>query len=449
MPRKTCFVVMGFGWKTDYTKPKTFDLDKTYRNIIRPAASAAGLECVRADEIVHAGNINVPMYERLLNADVVVADVSTYNCNAFYELGVRHALRPYTTIIISEDGMTFPFDVGQIAIRKYHHLGEGIDYDEVERMKQELSEAMKIISEKGADDSPVYTFIKDLKPPTLTVAEAVASVAAGLPFQAPAAPGSTTNPTLSVLTQQAEKALEKNDFIVAKALLADLHEKMPNDVSVTHKLVLATYLSGLPTEKEALEEAFKLLAGLNPSESTDTETLGLLQTMHKRLWNLTRDRSHLEKAIWSSEKGFYLKNDYYNGINLAYLYNVRASISDGREAVADFVLAQRVRRRVVDICQALLGETKAKPGASVSKRDATYRILATLAEAWTGLEDDAKSREYQNQALALDPLPPQWMIDSTQEQLKKLQELIANSRSKYIALRPNSPINTTYGAGFK
>src|ERR1700679_1433194 len=48
--------------------------------------------------IQRSGNINVPMYERLLNADLVVADVSTNNCNAFYELGVRHALRPYTTI---------------------------------------------------------------------------------------------------------------------------------------------------------------------------------------------------------------------------------------------------------------------------------------------------------------------------------------------------------------
>ena len=32
MPNKTCFVVMGFGTKTDYTKPKAFNLDKTYRN---------------------------------------------------------------------------------------------------------------------------------------------------------------------------------------------------------------------------------------------------------------------------------------------------------------------------------------------------------------------------------------------------------------------------------
>src|ERR1700722_499963 len=266
MPKKTCFVVMGFCTKTDYTKPKTFNLDKTYRNIIKPAALAAGLECIRADEIAHSGNINVPMYERLLNADVVVADVSTYNCNAFYELGVRHALRPYTTIIISEDGMTFPFDVAQIAVRKYHHLGEGIDYDEVERMKQDLSDAMKTISEKEADDSPVYTFIKDLKPPMLTVAEAIASAAAALPLQSLAAPdlapGSTNNPTLSILTEQAEQALEKNDFIVAKALFADLNEKIPNDVSVVHKLTLATYKAKLPTEKEALKEGGKLLEPL-------------------------------------------------------------------------------------------------------------------------------------------------------------------------------------------
>ena len=356
---------MGFGTKIDYTKPKTFNLDKTYRNIIKPAALSAGLDCVRADEIVHSGNINVPMYEQLLKADVVVADVSTYNCNAFYELGVRHALRPYTTIIISEDGMTFPFDVNQIAVRKYHHLGEGIDYDEVERMKNELSEAMKIISQKETEDSPVYTFLKDLKPPILTVAEAIAVAASTLPLQPldslDPVGGSTNNPTLSILTQQAEQALQEENFIEAKALFAGLQRRMPNDVSVVHKLTLVTYKAKLPTEVEALKEARKLLEGLNPSESTDTETLGLLQAVHKRLWNLTGNRSYLDQAIWSSEKGFYLKNDYYNGINLAFLYNVRASISEGPDAVTDFVLAQRTRRRVVDICQALLHQTKRTP----------------------------------------------------------------------------------------
>jgi hypothetical protein len=57
-------------------------------------------------------------------------------------------------------------------------------------------------------------------------------------------------------------------------------------------------------------------------------------------------------------------------------------------------------------------------------------VLATLAEVWTGLGDQAKSQQYQNEALALDPPPPQWMIESTQEQLKKLRALLADSPLK-------------------
>jgi hypothetical protein len=434
MPSKTCFVVMGFGEKTDYTKPKKFNLDKTYRNIIKPAALAAGLECVRADEIPHSGNINVPMYERLLNADLVVADVSTYNCNAIYELGVRHALRPYTTIIISEDGLIFPFDMAQIAVRKYHHLGEGIDSEEVDRMKKELSEAMKVILEKQTDDSPVYTFIKDLKPPMLTVAEAVASAAATLPLQPMTmfsnSPGSTDSPTLSILVQEGEKALQENNFVVAKTHFANLHQKMPSEVSFVQKLTLATYKAELPSKLEALEEARHLLEGLNPAESTDPETLGLSQAVHKRLWNLTRERSSLEEAIWSSEKAFYLTNDYYNGINLAFLYNIRASISQGEDAVTDVVLAQRTRRRVVEICEAFLDRFKTETTAHPSDRGAKYWALVTLAEAWTGLGDEGKSQSYLNEAITLEPPPAKWMIESTKEQLQKLRELLPDSPRK-------------------
>ena len=220
---------------------------------------------------------------------------------------------------------------------------------------------MKTIAGKKSADSPVYTFVKNLTPPVIAaavaaIAAAVSSPAAGSTASA-AAPAS--NPTISVLMGQAEQAIESNNFIVAKALLTELRRMMPDELWVTHKLVLATYKSKLPTEQAALQEACDLLDGLNARDSTDTETLGLLQAVHKRLWNITQNRVHLDKAIWSSEKGFYLKNDYYNGINLAFLYNVRASQSEGVEAVADFVLAQRTRRRVVTVCEELLQEGQA------------------------------------------------------------------------------------------
>ncbi|WP_218074642.1 hypothetical protein [Burkholderia cenocepacia] len=56
---KLCFVVMGFGRKTDYESGRTLDLNATYQEIIRPAAEQAGLRCVRADEISHSGHIDL------------------------------------------------------------------------------------------------------------------------------------------------------------------------------------------------------------------------------------------------------------------------------------------------------------------------------------------------------------------------------------------------------
>lgn len=55
----TCFVLMGFAKKTDFETGRTLDLNKTYQDIIKPAVEAAGLKCVRADEIVHSRLIDL------------------------------------------------------------------------------------------------------------------------------------------------------------------------------------------------------------------------------------------------------------------------------------------------------------------------------------------------------------------------------------------------------
>ena len=141
--KKTCFVVMGFGEKTDFETGRKLDLNKTYRHIIKPAVEQAGLECIRADDIIHSGVIDQHMYEQLLHADVVVADLSTSNLNAIYELGVRHALRPNTTIIIAEREFKYPFDIKSLAIRHYTHLGSGIDVDDAEDAKSALVTALE------------------------------------------------------------------------------------------------------------------------------------------------------------------------------------------------------------------------------------------------------------------------------------------------------------------
>ena len=427
--KQICFVVMGFGEKTDYPTGRVIDLDKSYHYIIKPAAEEAGLSCVRADEIIHSGTIDVPMYEQLLTAYVVVADVSTSNCNAFYELGVRHALRPYTTITIAEDKMVFPFDVNHIAIRRYQHLGKGIDFAEVMRMKAALKEAIETIASKPTDDSPVYTFLKDLRPPIRGAKEAalrsaVAGIIGSMPASEPPREDSTNTATVSILLAQTQTAIATSDFVTAKSLLSVVRKIVPDDPFVAQRLALATYKSEVPSQTQALKDACDILAKLNPEVSTDTETLGLWGAVHKRLWEITGDRSYIETAIFAYEKGFYLKNDYYNGINLAYLFNERGAVSEVPESVADFVLAQRARKKVLAICDSLLHADYKLPDQE------EYWIRATMAEAWLGLGDAAKSQESLDAAFSLEPSPSQWMRNSTLEQLQNLRRLLAASPLK-------------------
>ena len=453
--KKTCFVVMGFGEKIDFETGRKLNLDATYQNLIKPAIEAAGLECIRADEITHSGNINVPMYQQILTADVVVADVSTSNCNAFYELGVRHALRPSTTIIIAEDKFRFPFDIQQIAIRKYKHLGEDIGVSEAKRFTNELTDAVtKILAnDPPHDDSPVYTFLHGLRrlklPDDLNVNEAVAraAVAAASLEVAP-------DQTHSALMQKVDEAQQKGDFLQAKALLGAVRAMRPDDPYITQRLALVTYKAKQDTleqEIAALHEACALLYQLDPTTSNDTETLGLWGAVHKRLWDKAKDEVALDKAIRSYERGFFLRNDYYNGINFAFLLNTRAAhavelaknSADPSEAaahraaaIADYVRAQRVRKEVLSICEEWL---KSNPAPSEEATDAAkrqyetnkYWVVASQAEAYLGMgnkQEEAEAAYAQAYASA----PEAWMITSTKEQRAKLEALLTVSPLSYI-----------------
>jgi ABC-type spermidine/putrescine transport system permease subunit II len=163
-----------------------------------------------------------------------------------------------------------------------------------------------------------------------------------------------------------------------------------------------------------------LLALLEPQTSNDTETLGLWGSVHKQLWELTKDERHLDEAVRAYERGFYLRNDYYNGINFAFLLDCRAAELGGEDAVADRVQARHIRERVVGICKQVLaegirGETENK------KSEEEYWIRATLVEALFGLGRAAESEvEF---TIAKEVAPEPWMINTTEEQLAKLRAL--------------------------
>jgi hypothetical protein len=419
---KTCFVVMPFGEKTDLATGRKLNMDSAYQAFIKPAVEDAGMRCLRADEIVHSGAIDLPMFEQLLEADLVIADLSTLQANTAYELGIRHALRPSATMIIGESKVNYPFDFSSLVIHRYQHLGEDIGMSEARRMRKELGEAIPRALASGTD-SPVYTFLSDLQPPHR------AGQYPSAPPLGTTAPGDSrppeTPPVVSTLLQQANDALHRGEWEKARALYNSARQLQPNDAYILHRLVLATYKSRRPDPLKALEAALELLSELAPETSNDPETVGLYGSILKRMWDLTRNPAQLDGAVHAYERGFYLKGDYYNGINLAFMYNVRAAISEPAEAIADFVLARRVRRQVLAVCEQTLQQA---PPQNPADR---YWLLATMAECAFGLDDRERGAAYL--ARADEESPSDWMRESTREQLKRLEELLRESPLRFLA----------------
>jgi hypothetical protein len=347
---KSCFVIQGYGRKTDYRDGRVLDLDASYA-IIKDAVEAAGLECIRADEIQHSGTIDLPMYQWLLNADLVVADLSTNNSNAVFELGVRYALRPHATIIVAEEQFQNPFDFSHIAIRRYKHLGEDIGAKEARRFRDELKAAIQAIAAERRIDSPIYTFLPTLRPPVDQKAldeEALAPFAP-VPTAMPAATeqlpplstlltrdGSADTEAVDLntkqLLEQAQKRINDSDFASARVLLDEARKRRPTDSFVIQRLALAIYKSKQPDPMTALNDALEVLRVLKPETCNNPETLGLYGAIHKRLWEINPKPQLLDIGITAYARGFALKQDHYTGINFAFLLDLRARASQGRNA---------------------------------------------------------------------------------------------------------------------
>jgi len=402
---KCCFVIQGFGKKQDYEQGKQFDLDASYE-VIREAIRDAGMACYRADELRTSGVIDQVMYDQLLDADLVVADITTLNFNAAYELGVRLALRPYATLVVGEKGMNFPFDVNHIYIHTYQHLGEDIGYQEAKRFRAELAEMAKKAVSTPRKDSPVYSFLQqlpengfiDVATEALTTAQVVGAGA-----------------SLRDLKNQAKAAMRESRFTDAIKLWREARDLSGKDDYIVQQLALATYKSNEPDTVRALRKAKVILEYLQPRASFDPETLGLWAAVHKRLFELTKKGEALEEALFALERGFFIKRDYYNGINLAFILDTKAATSDSYIKEELRGVGRYVRRKVKDICEKALE-------APDTTADEKYWILATLYEVCVGLgqEDEALYWKGESEGVA----KADWMSETTENQISKLRALL-------------------------
>ncbi len=155
-----CFVLMPFGKKLDAAGRVT-NFDAVYEKVIAPAVAKAGLEPIRADEEKIGGTIHKPMFERLMLCHYAVADITGANPNVFYELGIRHAMRPRSTVIVFGEGTVLPFDIALVRGISYKTDGLG---EPVAPETTIEAIASQLIAARGNphDDSPIFQLIEGL-----------------------------------------------------------------------------------------------------------------------------------------------------------------------------------------------------------------------------------------------------------------------------------------------
>jgi tetratricopeptide (TPR) repeat protein len=156
------FIAMPYGTK------EGIDFDAVYSELIQPGLQRADLEVFRADHETRAGDIREDMFQELLLADLVVADLSIDNANVWYELGVRHGLRARGVVLIQRsDRPTQPFDVYTERKLRYHLKDGKPDPARLEAERDALAEMARatLASWRGRKISPVYALIAGLPEP--------------------------------------------------------------------------------------------------------------------------------------------------------------------------------------------------------------------------------------------------------------------------------------------
>jgi O-acetyl-ADP-ribose deacetylase (regulator of RNase III) len=158
MPRdeaKTCFVIMPYGVKTD-ALGAAIDFDRVHGEIIQPAIRGLDLDAVRSDEIGRAGSIHEQMFRYIATAAVAIVDITLFNPNVYYELGVRHALRPSVTVLIRRRGSAVPFNIQDQRVIDY-------EIDDAPEAVKRIRDFIVAGLTSVQPDSPIFSLLQDAR----------------------------------------------------------------------------------------------------------------------------------------------------------------------------------------------------------------------------------------------------------------------------------------------
>lgn len=156
---RTCFYVSPIG-EDGSEQRKHADL--FYGSLVEPALSGLGLKVLRADQIEKPGIITRHIIDLLLNAKLVVADLSFHNPNVFYELALRHVTRKPTVQIIRK-GERIPFDLNQSRTIQVDTTDIYSLVPQIEAYRAQIAaQARQALDNQDTGDNPVATYYPGL-----------------------------------------------------------------------------------------------------------------------------------------------------------------------------------------------------------------------------------------------------------------------------------------------
>lgn len=344
--RPHAFVVMPFGRKQG-PDGRWIDFNAIYQNLIKPALEEAEFEPFRADEEATSGDILSDMFQELLLADLVVADLSIDNANVFYELGIRHALRRRGVVHIQAGRAYMPFDIFNVRTLPYRCDETGCpDPEFVEKDKIALTKMIRATwtSERNRVHSPIFNLLAGLSEPerkTLRTPQAVGYWQEYNTLQARIAIAQRQKRIGDVvlLAEEVSNPLIKEDIITeaGKALTSMGNSALAlkqyrqglaiNPENINFRCAEAFHLNRLGQSDEAIVKLEQVLQDVPDCVDATTKLARIYKDLWKNTWvNITDDtkRIHtayeysfvLQKSIENYLRGYRLdQNEYYSGIN--------------------------------------------------------------------------------------------------------------------------------------
>lgn len=408
------FVVMPFGRKQG-AEGRWYDFNAIYSDLIKPALEAAGFESFRADEESVSGDILTDMFQELLLADLVIADLSIDNANVFYELGVRHAMRKRGLVHIQSGRAYMPFDIFNVRTIPYQTDKNGRpDPDHLEKDKQAIT---KIARETWASDidrvhSPIFNLLDGLVEPDRKTLRTPLATGFWREYnewreRVTIARRQKRIGDILLLTEEISNPLIKEEAIseAGRALrgmgrfeLALQQYRMGLEINprnTAFRREEAFHLNRLNRTDEAIVKLENLLQD-NPR---DTEAISFLGRIYKQMWmetweHVTETRKRIKEAYDASHwlikatdtylKGYQIdQNNYYPGINALSLAVLLDYLAD-KNKLEDDPDVEAVRENLPKLKGAIHFALE-----SITQRDATdYWALVSLAELEVSISDD-------------------------------------------------------------